>query len=187
MTWDASIDGSPAVALQRPQWHREDVTDRQLVGVASDLLAEGFRLALVAAHEDADAFRIAMAGVEAIGRGRDRIPRSQSRVDRRPPPAPTPHDESAELELAEGTFIAVHVDGKPGDATELLRAVLRWKRGSFAFKPDADKPPILRAYLKKWAFEVGVFFEGVTADAPESTLQAVSPRYPIFRITAPQH
>lgn len=47
----------------------------------------------------------------------------------------------AELELAEGTFIAVTIDGKPGDPTELLRAVLRWKRGSFAFKPAGDKPP----------------------------------------------
>jgi two-component system, OmpR family, response regulator len=47
----------------------------------------------------------------------------------------------AELELAEGTFIAVRVDGKPGDPTELLRTVLRWKKGSFSFKPDADKPP----------------------------------------------
>ncbi len=45
------------------------------------------------------------------------------------------------LELAEGTFIAVTVDGKPGDPTELLRLVLRWKKGSFAFKPDAGKPP----------------------------------------------
>jgi DNA-binding response OmpR family regulator len=47
----------------------------------------------------------------------------------------------AALELAEGTFIAVTVDGKPGEPTDLLRAVLRWKRGSFSFKPDADKPP----------------------------------------------
>jgi len=46
----------------------------------------------------------------------------------------------AALELAEGTFIAVTVDGKPGEPTELLRVVLRWKKGSFAFKPDADKP-----------------------------------------------
>src|SRR4051794_24699869 len=29
--------------------------------------------------------------------------------------------------------------------------------------PDAEKPPILRAYLKRWKWEVGVFFEGVGA------------------------
>src|ERR1700761_2319097 len=26
---------------------------------------------------------------------------------------------------------------------------------------DEEKPPLLRAYLKKWKFEVGVFFNGV--------------------------
>src|SRR5579862_18847 len=29
---------------------------------------------------------------------------------------------------------------------------------------DAAKPPLLRAYLKKWAFEVKFFFDGVGAD-----------------------
>ena len=31
---------------------------------------------------------------------------------------------------------------------------------------DDAKPAILRAYLKKWKFEVGVFFDGVDAKAP---------------------
>src|SRR5262249_15436327 len=35
---------------------------------------------------------------------------------------------------------------------------------------DADKPPVLRAYLKRWKLEVGVFFDGVGADAPEAKL-----------------
>jgi two-component system OmpR family response regulator len=48
--------------------------------------------------------------------------------------------QRAELELADGTFVAVTLDGAPGDPTELLRALLRWKRGSFSFKPDAQKP-----------------------------------------------
>jgi two-component system, OmpR family, response regulator len=52
----------------------------------------------------------------------------------------TQEGQRAELELADGTFVAVTLDGKPGDPTELLRAVLRWKKGSFAFKPDADQP-----------------------------------------------
>jgi deazaflavin-dependent oxidoreductase (nitroreductase family) len=51
---------------------------------------------------------------------------------------------------------------------------------------DAEKPAILRSYLKKWAFEVGVFFEGVNASAPESELQRIAPNYPVFRITTPQ-
>jgi deazaflavin-dependent oxidoreductase (nitroreductase family) len=47
---------------------------------------------------------------------------------------------------------------------------------------DDAKPPILRAYLKKWKFEVGVFFDGVDAKAPEEKLREIAPGYPIFRI-----
>src|ERR1700756_2728378 len=49
---------------------------------------------------------------------------------------------------------------------------------------DDVKPEILRAYLKKWKFEVGVFFDGVDAKAPEETLRRIAPGYPIFRIAA---
>jgi deazaflavin-dependent oxidoreductase (nitroreductase family) len=47
---------------------------------------------------------------------------------------------------------------------------------------DEDKPAILRAYLKRWKFEVGVFFDGVDAKAPEGKLREIAPGYPIFRI-----
>ena len=47
---------------------------------------------------------------------------------------------------------------------------------------DDEKPPILRAYLKKWAWEVGAFFEGVGATASEAELQRIAPNHPIFRI-----
>lgn len=49
--------------------------------------------------------------------------------------------------------------------------------------PDAEKPPLLRAYLRRWAFEVKTFFQGVGADAPEADLRRIAPDYPIFRIT----
>jgi deazaflavin-dependent oxidoreductase (nitroreductase family) len=47
---------------------------------------------------------------------------------------------------------------------------------------DDDKPAILRPYLKKWKFEVGVFFDGVDAKAPEEKLREIAPGYPVFRI-----
>jgi deazaflavin-dependent oxidoreductase (nitroreductase family) len=47
---------------------------------------------------------------------------------------------------------------------------------------DDDKPAILRAYLKRWKFEVGVFFDGVDAKAPEAKLREIAPGYPIFRV-----
>jgi deazaflavin-dependent oxidoreductase (nitroreductase family) len=51
---------------------------------------------------------------------------------------------------------------------------------------DDDKPAILRAYLKRWKFEVGVFFDGVDAKAGDEKLREIAPGYPIFLIeTAP--
>jgi deazaflavin-dependent oxidoreductase (nitroreductase family) len=47
---------------------------------------------------------------------------------------------------------------------------------------DADKVPVLRAYLAKWAWEVGQFFDGVGADATDEELAAIAPRHPVFRI-----
>ena len=47
---------------------------------------------------------------------------------------------------------------------------------------DDAKPAILRAYLRKWKFEVGVFFDGVDGSAPEEKLREIAPGYPIFRI-----
>ena len=47
---------------------------------------------------------------------------------------------------------------------------------------DDDKPAILREYLKRWKFEVGVFFDGVDAKAPTEKLREIAPGYPVFRI-----
>lgn len=44
-----------------------------------------------------------------------------------------------EIELAEGKFAGVVVEGVKGVPTELLRELLRWKKGKFAFKPDPKK------------------------------------------------
>jgi deazaflavin-dependent oxidoreductase (nitroreductase family) len=50
---------------------------------------------------------------------------------------------------------------------------------------DAEKPEILRAYLKKWAWEVGAFFgDDVKADSSEETLLQVAPGFPVFKITS---
>jgi deazaflavin-dependent oxidoreductase (nitroreductase family) len=50
---------------------------------------------------------------------------------------------------------------------------------------EAEKVPILRAYLKRWKAEVGVFFDGVGPDSPEQELRAQAPKHPVFRIAAP--
>jgi deazaflavin-dependent oxidoreductase (nitroreductase family) len=48
---------------------------------------------------------------------------------------------------------------------------------------DADKPEILRSYLRRWKMEVGVFFDGVGPDATDAQLLEIAPGYPVFRIT----
>ena len=48
--------------------------------------------------------------------------------------------------------------------------------------PNEAKLPLLRAYLKKWAWETGAFFQGVGADAPEEDLRRIAPLHPVFRV-----
>ena len=49
--------------------------------------------------------------------------------------------------------------------------------------PDAEKAPILRAYLEKWAWEVGAFFGGVGPESTDEELLAIAPDHPVFRIS----
>jgi len=47
---------------------------------------------------------------------------------------------------------------------------------------DADKIPVLRAYLERWKAEVGVFFNGVSATSDDADLLRIAPDHPAFRI-----
>jgi deazaflavin-dependent oxidoreductase (nitroreductase family) len=49
--------------------------------------------------------------------------------------------------------------------------------------PDEQKPELLREYLRRWKFEVGMFFEGVGPDATDQKLLEIAPGYPVFAIT----
>jgi deazaflavin-dependent oxidoreductase (nitroreductase family) len=49
---------------------------------------------------------------------------------------------------------------------------------------DDDKPAVLRAYLKRWKAEVGVFFGGVGPDSTDEELRAIAPKHPIFQVHA---
>jgi deazaflavin-dependent oxidoreductase (nitroreductase family) len=48
--------------------------------------------------------------------------------------------------------------------------------------PDAGKPPVIRAYLKKWKWEVGQFFENLDENSSDERLLAEAPGFPVFRI-----
>ena len=47
---------------------------------------------------------------------------------------------------------------------------------------DTEKPPVLRAYLKRWKFEVGAFFDGVGPDSSEQELLAAASKHPVFLV-----
>ncbi|SFW57837.1 nitroreductase family deazaflavin-dependent oxidoreductase [Amycolatopsis australiensis] len=63
-----------------------------------------------------------------------------------------------------------------------LRVGRRVEAFTFRELGDDEKPGILRAYLKRWKFEVGVFFDGVDAKASDEKLREIAPGYPIFEI-----
>lgn len=49
--------------------------------------------------------------------------------------------------------------------------------------PDAEKVEILRAYLRRWKAEVGIFFGGVGAKSSDEDLLRIAPDHPVFRLT----
>ncbi len=50
---------------------------------------------------------------------------------------------------------------------------------------EDEKLPVLRAYLRRWKWEVGVFFEGVGPDATDDELRSIAPRHPVFEVLPP--
>lgn len=47
---------------------------------------------------------------------------------------------------------------------------------------DEEKPPVIREYLRRWAWEVKAFLEDVDKDSPESRLLEIAPGFPVFRL-----
>jgi deazaflavin-dependent oxidoreductase (nitroreductase family) len=48
---------------------------------------------------------------------------------------------------------------------------------------DDEKVPVLRAYLRRWKAEVGVFFDGASGDSSDDELRAIAPKHPAFLLT----
>ncbi|BBG04163.1 nitroreductase [Pseudonocardia autotrophica] len=59
-----------------------------------------------------------------------------------------------------------------GRRTEQVRATV--------LTDPADTVPVLREYLRRWAWEVGAFFEGVDSSSSDDELAAAAHRHPIF-------
>lgn len=48
--------------------------------------------------------------------------------------------------------------------------------------PNSEKLPVIRAYLKEWAWETKNFFGLPNANVPDSELERIAPNHPVFRI-----
>jgi hypothetical protein len=46
----------------------------------------------------------------------------------------------------------------------------------------AEAIPVLRAYLRKWKFETGQFFDGLTPEATDEKWAQAAPRHPVFLV-----
>jgi deazaflavin-dependent oxidoreductase (nitroreductase family) len=49
--------------------------------------------------------------------------------------------------------------------------------------PDEERPALLRAYLKKWRWEVNQFFGGIGPEASDEELLRIAREHPVFRIS----
>lgn len=68
-----------------------------------------------------------------------------------------------------------------GGELRLGRKVSRFTAVEIA--DDAHKARVVRAYLKRWGWEVQDYFQGVTAKSTDAELLAACPDHPVFRIT----
>ena len=50
---------------------------------------------------------------------------------------------------------------------------------------DADKPGVLREYVRVWKWEVGQFFDGIDGTSSDADLLGIAPGFPVFRLPAP--
>jgi deazaflavin-dependent oxidoreductase (nitroreductase family) len=68
-----------------------------------------------------------------------------------------------------------------------LDLLLGRRRKSYVATELADDDPrkveVLRAYLKRWKAEVGVFFGGVGPDSTDDELRAIAPDHPAFSLS----
>lgn len=52
---------------------------------------------------------------------------------------------------------------------------------------DDDKLPVLRAYLERWKWEVGQFFDDLDHRSGDDDLRAAAPGFPAFRLRLAQN
>ena len=56
------------------------------------------------------------------------------------------------------------------------------ERGSVPLLAEDEKVRVLRAFLKRWKFDVGAFFDGVGPESTDEQLLAIAPRLPALEV-----
>ena len=49
--------------------------------------------------------------------------------------------------------------------------------------PNEAKEPVMRAYLRRWKWEVGQFFDGVGPDSSTDEFTRIAPDHPVFQVS----
>jgi deazaflavin-dependent oxidoreductase (nitroreductase family) len=120
-------------------------------------------------------------GISLAGSGVLAVKGRKSGEWRRTPVNPMTHDGAVYLVAARGHVQWTHNMRAAGGGE--IHHGKKSRAFTAAEVKDAEKPEILRAYLRKWKWEVGAFFEGIGPDSPDEDLLTAAPRHPVFRIT----
>jgi deazaflavin-dependent oxidoreductase (nitroreductase family) len=111
------------------------------------------------------------------------VPGRRSGEPRRNPVNPLVHEGTTYLVAPRGHTQWVRNLRAAGGRGDLLLGSRR-ERFTAAELGDADKEPILRAYLSRWKWEVGQFFDGVGPESPSSEFRRIAPDHPVFRLVS---
>ncbi|MBO8184266.1 nitroreductase family deazaflavin-dependent oxidoreductase [Streptomyces spirodelae] len=120
-------------------------------------------------------------GVSVAGSGVLAVKGRKSGEWRRTPVNPLHHRGEIYLVAARGHVQWTH-NMRAAGGGEIFHGG-RGRRFSATEVPEAEKPDILRAYLRKWKWEVGAFFQGLGPDSSDEELRAAAGRHPVFRLT----
>ncbi|WP_128378108.1 nitroreductase family deazaflavin-dependent oxidoreductase [Streptomyces cavernae] len=124
---------------------------------------------------------LARRGVSILGHAELSVRGRKSGEWRRVPVNPLPYEDGPYLVSARGHSDWVRNMRAAGGGR--LQVGRRTREFTAVELPDAEKPAILRTYLKKWGWEVGRFFGDVNADSTDEELLAAAHKHPVFRIT----
>lgn len=121
------------------------------------------------------------SGVSVLGSRVLEVPGRRSGSPRRVPVNLLEHEGRAYLVAARGRTEWVRNVRANDGRLDLLLGRHRTAYRSVEV-PAGARAAVLRAYLKRWKFEVGAFFEGVDDRSTDADLEEAGVRHPVFRL-----